>query len=552
MTERARSVLGLVEAVARNRELRRIQLAYAGSEAGSWIAMIAISVLSFADGGLAGVGVVLGLRMVAPAVAAPFMGVLADRLPRRRVMVGADLVRVGLVASAAAVVLVDWSVWLVYALASLMSVAGTAFRPAQAALLPSLSRTPDELTASNAVSSSIESLMSFAGPAIGGLLVAATSVEVALLVTVGTFVWSALLLVGIPEPARGDSGEAAVEPAGVLAELAVGARTLVTDRRVGLLVGLIGAQVLVSGAFLVLLTGVSFDSLGGGEEEFGVLLSAMGVGGVIGAAAALGLVGGRLTRSFALGVVMWGVPIALLAAWQTYLGAFVLVAIVGLANTVVDVAAFTLLQRAVPDDVLARVFGILESVMYGATVLGALVAAPLVALLGLDATLIVAGLFLPVLVALAWPAVRSLDLVTPAAGRLDLLRSVPFLAPLAPTNLEHLAQALLPITVRAGETVVRQGDDGDRFYLVEAGSVTVTVGSRVVHEDGPGYFFGEMALLRDEPRMATVTAQTDTNLLALDRDEFLAAVTGHAESAAAADAVVASRLHASRPALLQL
>jgi predicted MFS family arabinose efflux permease len=554
LREWLRTPAAALAGVARSRDLRRIQLAYVGSEVGSWIAMIAISVLSFTDGGLTGVGVVLGLRMLAPMLAAPFMGVLADRLPRKRVMIGADLVRVALVAAAAGVVALGWSVWIVYAVSSVVSIAGTAFRPAQAALLPSLARTPDELTASNTVSSTIESVTAFAGPALGGVLVAATNAETAFLVTAATFVWSAGLLLGIDDP-RGDADEtpdAAAAASGVLSELAVGARTLVADRRVGLLVGVLGAQVLVSGVFLVLINGIAFDVLDGDEQDLGVLLAGLGVGGTVGAVVALGLVGNRLALGLTLGVVLWGVPIALLAVWQSYAGVFILVALIGLANTPVDVAGFTLLQRAVPDDVLARVFGILESVLYAATVAGALLAPLLVAGLGLDGALVVTGLFLPGLVAVLWPTLRRLDVAAVPEDRLELVRGVPFLAPLPPTTLEHLAGALLPVTAAAGERIVTDGEDGDRFYILQEGRVSVVAGGRTVHEGEPGYYFGEIALLRTEPRMATVTATTDVRVLALERDEFIGAVTGHAESAAAADAVVASRLHASRPALLEL
>ena len=212
LRERFRAPAAALAGIARSRDLRRIQLAYVGSEVGSWIAMIALSVLSFTEGGLTGVGVVLGLRMLAPMLAAPFMGVLADRLPRKRVMIGADLVRVVLVAASAGVVALGWSVWIVYAISSVVSVAGTAFRPAQAAMLPSLARTPDELTASNTVSSTIESVTAFAGPALGGVLVAATNAETAFLVTAATFVWSAVLLAGIQEARTDNEAEPGETP----------------------------------------------------------------------------------------------------------------------------------------------------------------------------------------------------------------------------------------------------------------------------------------------------------------------------------------------------
>ena len=515
--------------------------------------MIALSVVSFEDAGLTGVGLVFGLRLLPPALAAPFMGVLADRFPRRRVMITSDLVGIAFVSGAAAIVFLDGPLLAVFALVSVVSVAGTAFRPAQAALLPSLSRTPDELTASNALSSTTESVMSFAGPAIGGVLVATAGAGAALVVTAVTFIWSAALIFGVREPERTLAGTEEAEETGILGELAVGARTLVTDRRVALLVGLIGTQVLVSGAFIVLVTGLAFDVLETGEEGLGVLLSALGVGGVLGAVVALGLVGSRLTRSFAFGVVLWGLPIALLAVWQTSSGAFVLIAVIGFANTLVDVASFTLLQRAVPDEVLARVFGILESLLYWTTIGGALAAPALVALFGLNAALVITGLLLPVVVALAWPMLRKLDVsAQPSADRVELLRGVPFLSLLSPSTLEHLAGALEPVTVAAGQAVVQQGEEGDRFYILARGGVSVVADGHQIFAGEPGYYFGEIALLRDEPRMATVTASTEVELLALDRDEFLGAVTGHAESAHAADAVIASRLRATRPALLGL
>ena len=554
LKERLGAPLVALRGIARSRDLRRIQLALIGSEVGSWIGIIGLSVVSFAQSGLTGFGVVFGLRMLAPTVAAPFMGLLADRYQRRRVMLAADLSRVVLIGGAAVVVYSNAPLLVAYVLMSLVSVAGTAFRPAQAAMLPSLARTPDELTACNAVSSTIESVTVFAGPAIGGILVAATQPGTAFVLTAVTYLWSAALVFGIHEPARKDESSADRPSAtGLRAELAAGARTIVSDRRVGLLVGLLGAQVIVSGALFVYIAGIAFDALHGGDKQLGVLFSALGVGGVLGAAVSFALVGGKLARSFVVGVALWGAPIALLAAWQTRTGVLVLLALTGLANTLVDVAGFTLLQRAVPEEVLARVFGILESVFYGATVIGALVAPALVAAFGLNAALVVTGLFLPLLVVLCWPLLRHLDIApAPPAERVELLRGVPFLALLAPTALEHLAAVLESVTAKAGETLVQQGDEGDRFFVVSAGEVVVTVDGRQVHEEGPGYYFGEIALLRDAPRMATVIARTDVELLALGRDEFLGTVTGHAPSAAAADAVIASRLRVSRPELSQL
>jgi hypothetical protein len=273
------------------------------------------------------------------------------------------------------------------------------------------------------------------------------------------------------------------------------------------------------------------------------------VGGVLGAVAALGLVGRhRLAPAFGLGVVLWGAPIALVALWTEQVGAFVLLAVVGIANTLVDVAGLTLLQRSVSDDVLGRVFGALESLLLATVSLGAILAPLLVAALGARGALVATGAFLPVLAVLTWRRLAELDAAAPVPEReLAAVHSVPFFAPLPGLVREKLAASLVPVNAGRGEEVVRQGAVGDRFYLVAAGDLEVVMDGISASRLEPGDYFGEIALLRDIPRTATVRALGDAELFALDRDDFLAAVTGHPESAEAADAVVATRLASLRP-----
>jgi CRP-like cAMP-binding protein len=109
-------------------------------------------------------------------------------------------------------------------------------------------------------------------------------------------------------------------------------------------------------------------------------------------------------------------------------------------------------------------------------------------------------------------------------------------------TLEHLAGRLVPLRLEPGTVVVREGDPGDRFFIVAEGTVEVSEYGRAIAELGPGGYFGEIALIRDVARTATVTTATQTVLYALDRDDFLAAVTSHAPSAEAAEEVVSSRL----------
>ncbi len=545
LRERLGASFTALGAVFGNADLRRVQLALAGSDIGAWAGTVALSVLAFEAGGTTAVGLVLVLRTVPPALAAPFMGTLADRFPRKRVMVAADLLRAALVGGAAAILFGGWSVYLVYGLVTVVSVLGTAFRPAQAALLPSLARTPDELTAANVASSTVESVAAFAGPALGGILLAASSPAVCYSVCAATYLWSAFLLFPIRE-----SRPAPEEPAptSFLRDTLAGAQTLVSSRSARLVTALITAQVAVGAMLFVLLVPLAFEALKTGEDGFGGLLGALGVGGVIGAAVALGLVGRRLSTGLTVGVFLWGAPIALLPALKSQAGAVVLLGIVGIANTLVDVSAFTLLQRAVPEDVLARVFAILESLVFAATALGGIFAPLLLSLVGLDWTLVATGLFLPVVAVASWRAIARIDAKEPApALMLQLLDGVPFLKPLPAQVLERLSARLARMDVAAADSIFRQGDDGDRFYIIAEGIVDIHVDGQRAPELGPGDYFGEIALVRDVPRTATATASTAATLYALEREDFLAAVTGHAPSASAADAVASARLGALRP-----
>ena len=252
------------------------------------------------------------------------------------------------------------------------------------------------------------------------------------------------------------------------------------------------------------------------------------------------------------GIVFWGIPLALLAAWPAVGVALVLFAVLGAANTLVDVAAFTLLQRLAPEAVRARVFGVLESLLLGTIGIGAVLAPALLSLLGTRGALVAAGLFLPALGLLAWrPLARVDGELAPLTDELALLRGIPMFSTLAPATLEQLAASLVPVRVPAGKDVFRRGAAGDHFYVIARGEAHVAVDGAPVRLQA-GDHFGEIALLRDVPRTATVSARTDLELYALERDAFIAAVTGHARSAEAANAVVASRLGTASPTFTSL
>jgi MFS family permease len=537
-------------AVFANRGLRRIQLAWAGSIMGTWAYGIAVVVYAYEQGGATAVGVVTMVRWLAAAVASPFAALLGDRYDRRWVMVGSDLVRAALIGAAALAVSADAPPLVVYALASLVGVAATPFRPAQAAMTPTLAETPEQLTAANVTASSIESVGIFGGPAIGGLLLVAAGPATVFAVTTATLVWSAVLVAGIP---AAHVARAAREPVSIGDELLAGFRTIAAERRTRVLVALFSAQTFVDGMLNVLIVVVALKLLDTGQAGVGFLNSAVGVGGLLGALAAAALVGrGKLAADFGVGIFIWGLPIALVAVWPNQIFALVLLGVVGIGNTLVDVSGMTLLQRAAPEDVLARVFGVLESLLLVTPALGAVVAPLLLNWLGTRGALIVAGALLPLLIVPAWPALTAIDRAARVpVGRLNLLRSNPIFAPLPESTLEQVASSLDEVRVPAGHQVVRQGETGDRFYLVEQGTLDVSVDGRPGQKLGPGDSFGEIALLRDVPRTATVTARSDAVLYALERNEFLSAVTGFGPSLSAAEGVIGMRLGPARAGIVR-
>jgi MFS family permease len=545
--------LRALQDVLRNPSLRRLELAWVGSVAGDWSSAVALGVFAYQSGGTAAVGLVGAIRFLPSSAVAPFAAILGDRYRRERVMLASDLIRALAMGSAAFLVLADGPAGAVYGLAGLVSVVSTAFQPAQAALLPSLARSPGELTAANVASTTTESVGSFAGPALGGLLLAATGPGVVFAATAGTFVWSALFVAQIRADGGDRRAEADARP-GLLKEAAAGFRAIAVEPRLRLLVGLYSAQTLVAGALNVLIVVSALDLLDMGESGVGFLNSAVGVGGLAGAGVALALVGRRrLAAGLGWGLVLWGAPIALIGVWPEQAVALILLAVVGIGNTIVDVAGLTLLQRAVPDEVLARVFGVLESLVVGTIGLGAIVAPLLVGAFGAAGALVATGTVLPILAAVTWRRLAAIDAaaVVPAE-RLELLRQIPIFAPLPAPVLEHLAGSLEPSSVAPGAVVVRQGELGEGFFLVAEGEVDVVADGLALATVGAGGYFGEIALLRNVPRTATVRARTATELFELDRDEFITAVTGHPASAEAADAVIAARLGRLRPGMASL
>jgi MFS family permease len=561
MSESIRESRTALAEVFRNPGLRRVNVALAGSIMGDWAYAVGVSVYAYSEGGATAVGVFGVARYVSMALVTPFTSMLADRFDRKRVMVAADAVRVLLVATAALVIAADGPALVVYGLGILTSLAGTAFRPAQMALLPHLATHPEELTAANVASSTIESIGFFAGPAVAGGLLALAGVDIVFGFNAATFLWSGLLVASLHVP--GHAAEPAVdvddlaeavplgEPEGEeehasrspFAGASAGFRVILANRDLRVLVGLYCAQTVIAGASLVFGVAIAFDMLGMSESSVGILDAMVGVGGLLGGFLALMLATrGRLAVNFGVGVLLWAAPLLLVVAWPSLAPVLVVMAVLGVGNSLVDINAFTIMQRLVSDEVMGRVFGALESALIGGMAVGSLAMPLLIHTVGLRTGLFVIGASVSVVALLSIGALRRIDTIALAPEGIDLIRSVPLFAPLPERSIERLARAAEVVKVAAGEAVFLEGDGGDRFYVIEEGQAEVELGEGLATFLGPGESFGEIALLRDQPRLATVRAKTDLALRAIDRRAFLQVVTGHTETAAQADRMITRML----------
>jgi len=544
---RFRAALDAFASNAVNPDLRRAQLSFLGAWTAEWAFTVALGIVAYRDGGATAVGLVGLLRMVPSAVIAPLVAPLADRGRRERVLILVSTVR-GLATAAAAVVVgLDGPEPIVYILAVLSTIAATLYRPAHSALLPSLCQTGHELASANVVRGLLDSMATLLGPLLAAALLKFTSVSAVFAVASAASLWAAILMVGL----RYDAPPRPAAPSRVhlLAEVAEGIGAVIRNADLALFIGLGMAQSFTRGALTVFTVVVALDLLGTGEPGVGTLTAAIGAGAVIGSFAASMLVASRrLAEWFGIGIALWGLPIALIPVFPRQATSLALLALVGFGNALVDVGIFTLMARLAEDEVLARVFGLLESLVALTVGVGALAASLLVDLAGVRTALVVVGALCPALVVAAWHRLRTLDRYIGELDReIELLQAVPMLRPLPLPAIEQLARGLETIEVRAGQTVFCQGEGGDHFYVIETGSADVVGDGQLITTLGPGDGFGEIALLRHVPRTATVRAATDLRLYGLSSDRFLPVVTGFPPSAREAGASAESLLQRFKP-----
>jgi hypothetical protein len=528
--------------------LLRVGVAYTlfiGAEVGVWVALL---VYAYQHGGATAASVMALVQLVPGALFAPYLGGLSDRWRSGRVLLGGYAAFAGSMAIVAGVISMGGPRVAVFALAPFVNLAICVPRPAQAALLPSIVESAEELAAANAGQGWLESAATLVVPIIVALLLASGGPALATAGMAALALLAALLVVTIAGPppfaSALDHSEGAEGRA--LSSLRMIARQPATLT----LVAVLGAQYILAGALDLIYVVLALGVLGMGQGGPGYLTAAFGAGGLLAVLITAGLVGRqRLASVLIVGGLVAPCALLLLAAHATLASAFVLIVLAGMGRSVFDVTGRTLLQRTAPPDLLARVFGLLESLLNAGLAIGVLLVPPLVALGGAEGALIGTGLVMLGVLLVTQRRLRTLDAAaTVPLVEIHLLRSIPLFAPLPAPALEMLARALTPLNLPAGTIVIREGDQGDCYYAISQGELRVERGNVPIITRRRGEGVGEIALIRDTPRTATVIAQTSVNLYALDREPFLLAMTGHAPAHRTADAIVQARLQETEAA----
>ena len=515
----------------RNRELRRLLLAFVCFNAAEWGVWIAMLVYAYEHGGATTAGIVAVVQLVPAALVAPLTGSLGDRRRPARVLAGGYVAQALAMGATAALLLAHGPPVAAYALAAVAAMAVTVTRPAQAALLPALAATPEELTAANVAAGWIESVSVLGAPALAGLVLGLGGAGAVFAIMAGVALLAAVLVLPVHGPGPAIAG----------GEAAVALRAAIAEPGPRALVWLLTVEAVAIGALDVLCVVLAVGILHHGGSSAGYLNAAFGAGGVVGIGVTAALVGRqRLAPALLAGLLAWAVALALIAV-RPPLGFLFLVA-AGVGRTVVDVGGRTLLQRIARPDALARVFGLLEAASMAGLAAGSIAASAFVAVAGGRGAFVCVAILLPASALLVLRRVLAADSAVLPVVEIARLRTSAIFSALGPPAVEGVARALAHVDVAAGAVVMREHEPGDRFYIVADGELDVSVAGEHVATLARGDCFGEIALLRDIPRTATVTARTDARLDALDKETFIAAVMGHAPSKRAAESLVEGRL----------
>jgi CRP-like cAMP-binding protein len=484
-----------------------------------WAYVTALAIDAFRLGGAVAVGVV-GLRLLAGAAASFASVALVERQAGRQLLSAIAAVRAAIVLASAALAASGAPLAPLVVLVMVDAVVAAPYRPAQAARLAASARTPTELAAAAAGTSTVKTLSQAVGAAAGGALLAVTTPATVFCIAGAVFIVAAVATVE-----RGGARPRAARRAraGIAARETL---QLIRTSHVGGIVVVSGLRSLVRGMWVALAVIVSLRLLHAGSAGVGLLMLAAGVGALTAVPLSTALITrSRIGTPTAVALIACGAPLAVVAGVPFLDVAVVFVVAWGVGMAVADVGASALLYRLLETPRLPRVTGVIESAKLALEGCGAFLAPVLASAFGVRAALVIAAAPLPIVVLAGWRMLHRVDaLANERRQVLGLLHEVPCLEPLDVVSLEYLAASAARMQVASGSDVVRQGDPGDRFYVVVDGTADVLLDGYVVGAVGPGGSFGERALLRDEVRAATVRSTTPMHLLAIARADFLGAV----------------------------
>ncbi len=531
--------------LAGNRALTRVLAAYVMfvlTENAVWIAML---VYAYARGGTTVAGLVAVAQLVPAAVVAPLAAGFADRRSPAVMLTGGYLVQAAAMAVTAAAIEAGGPL-AAYAAAVAASAAVTLTRPAQSALIPSLAATPDQLTAANVVAGGLDAAGLAGAGLLAGVLISLAGAGSVFAVCAGLALVAGLLAAGRPGPAP---APAAGHAAGaVTAGLGAGLRLAAGRPRLRLMLALVTADAIVVGALDLLVVILAFTVLKRPADWVGYLEFAFGAGAVLAAAASATLVGRRLGGPIVAAALAFSASLAAIAPGPGPAGTVALLVVAGASHGLLNVAARTLLQRSVPPQLIGRIFGVLEGLVMAGLAIGALLVPALAHLGGSQLAVLGVAAVLPLAAAAGGRALFRLDSGTAVpVVQIALLRRLPLFAELPAPALEGLAAALEPVTLTAGEVLIRQGDPADAYYAIASGELQAVQDGRWLGRFGRGEGVGEIALLHAVPRTATVIARTPGTVYRLGRDSFLTAVLGHAPTRRQASRIADTRLAADQP-----
>ena len=494
-----------------------------------WAYVTALAIYGYGTYGALAVGLI-GARFIPGALLGPLLvGAVAHHRPTL-VLRMLSLGRCVVVAGAAAAVIAHAPLAVPVAIIWLDAVLAAPYRPVQSAILPALAGTPRELSAVAGSVPASKALAQAAGALAGSAALALVSPQTIVIAAAAAL----LCIAALVAPVRAEAPLPEVPPPASDSAsrrsryLSVRSGFELIARRARPLLLLGGARALTRGVWIALAVVASIRLLHLGNTGVGVLMAAAGVGAAAAVPLSLRFAGReRLAGPASLMFAFAGIPITLVGVIAKPVPAVAIVVVWGAAFALADSISNSLIHRVVEYRLLAPSVAAIESSKLLLEGIGALAAPGLLALLGIRDALIVAGAPLPLLVLISRRGLLAIDGHAATRGRpLAALRRAPSFRGLTMLSLENITARLQRATAAAGSAIIRQGDLGDRFYLIESGRVEVTVDGFRVSILGPGDSFGEKALLRATKRSATVTSLEPTDLWYLDGPDFIAAATG--------------------------